>query len=80
MLGSVATHAVSPILVGRADQLSALEAALAQARAGEPSAVLIGGEAGIGKSRLASEFAGRASGAGARVLTGACLDAAPGRR
>jgi predicted ATPase/DNA-binding CsgD family transcriptional regulator len=65
---------VSPVLVGRADQLSALEAALGQARHGQPAAVLVGGEAGIGKSRLVSEFAGRARRDGGRVLTGGCLE------
>jgi len=68
------TSVVSPTLVGRSDQLTALDDALAAAGAGRPSAVLIGGEAGIGKSRLVSEFAGRASRAGARVLAGGCLE------
>jgi predicted ATPase len=70
----VATRVVSPILVGRADQLSALDAALAEARNSNPSAMLIGGEAGIGKSRLVIEFAERARRAGAQVLTGSCLE------
>jgi DNA-binding CsgD family transcriptional regulator len=61
-------------LVGRADQLSALRAALAQAGGGEPRTVLVGGEAGVGKSRLVSEFARDAERAGARVLTGGCLE------
>jgi DNA-binding CsgD family transcriptional regulator len=59
--------------VGRADQLSALEAALARVRSGEPSAVLVGGEAGVGKSRLVNEFTERSRQAGARVLVGGCL-------
>jgi DNA-binding CsgD family transcriptional regulator len=74
ILDHVTANLVSPILVGRADQLARLDAALAQAARGRPATVLIGGEAGIGKSRLASEFAGRARGAGARVLTGGCLE------
>jgi DNA-binding CsgD family transcriptional regulator len=74
MLDSVATHVVSPVLIGRADHLSALDAALAEARRGQPAAVLIGGEAGIGKSRLVTEFAARAGSSGARVLTGGCLE------
>jgi ATP/maltotriose-dependent transcriptional regulator MalT len=74
MLDTVVTHVVSPVLVGRADQLSALEAALARARHGQPAAVLVGGEAGIGKSRLVSEFAVRAQRDGGRVLTGGCLE------
>ena len=36
--------------------------------------MLIGGEAGIGKTRLVEEFAARASAGGARVLAGGCLD------
>jgi ATP/maltotriose-dependent transcriptional regulator MalT len=72
--GYVVSHVVSPVIVGRADQLSALEAALAQARHGRPAAVLVGGEAGIGKSRLVSEFAERARRDGGRVLTGGCLE------
>ena len=40
-----------------------------------PAALLIGGEAGVGKSRLVSEFAERARAAGAaRVLCGYCLE------
>jgi len=54
--------------------MAALEAAFATARQGGPSAVLLGGEAGVGKSRLVGEFAHAASAAGARVLTGGCLE------
>ncbi len=64
----------SPVLVGRAEQLAVLDAALAPARREGPSVVLIGGEAGVGKSRLVSEFTARARGAGARVLTGGCVE------
>src|SRR5262249_23626330 len=64
----------SPGLVGRGEDLGVREAALGRARAGGPSAVLIGGEAGIGKSRLMSEFTAGAAEAGARVLAGGCLD------
>jgi DNA-binding CsgD family transcriptional regulator/tetratricopeptide (TPR) repeat protein len=64
----------SPVLVGRAEQLSTLDAGLDRARAGGPSTLLIGGEAGIGKSRLVNEFAARADEAGVRVLAGGCLD------
>jgi predicted ATPase len=57
-------------MVGRALQLAELESALGQMRDGTPTTVLIGGEAGIGKTRLASEFT---RGADARILTGGCL-------
>jgi predicted ATPase len=46
----------SPTFVGRRMERSRLDAALERAAAGEPSLVLIGGDAGIGKTRLLSEF------------------------
>jgi DNA-binding CsgD family transcriptional regulator len=64
----------SPVLVGRAEHLAALDAALDRVRTGGSSTLLIGGEAGIGKSRLVSEFAAGAGAADARVLAGGCLD------
>jgi DNA-binding CsgD family transcriptional regulator/tetratricopeptide (TPR) repeat protein len=67
-------RASSPVLVGRDEQMAALEAAFASARQGGPSAVLLGGEAGVGKSRLVSEFGRTAAAAGSRVLTGGCLE------
>ena len=67
-------RASSPVLVGRAEQMAALEAAFVSVRQGGPSAVLLGGEAGVGKSRLVSDFSRTAASAGARVLTGGCLE------
>ena len=64
----------SPVLVGRSEELAILDAALERARAGGPSTVLIGGEAGIGKTRLVTEFAAGAAASGARLLAGGCLD------
>jgi DNA-binding CsgD family transcriptional regulator/tetratricopeptide (TPR) repeat protein len=66
-------RAGSPVLVGRDEQMVALEAAFSSVRQGGPSAVLLGGEAGVGKSRLVGEFGTVAASAGARVLTGGCL-------
>jgi predicted ATPase len=74
MLTDVEPRVSSPVLVGRSGQLSALDAALAETGRGHPSAVLVGGEAGVGKSRLVREFAGRSRGTGARVLIGGCLE------
>ena len=47
---------VSPVLVGREAESTALDAALARALKGEAVTVLVGGEAGVGKSRLVGEF------------------------
>jgi predicted ATPase len=63
----------APAFVGRVRELAELDAALGRVREGRPSAVLVGGEAGVGKSRLAAEFAARAAGT-VRVLCGYCLD------
>ena len=51
----------------------ALEAALARTREGFGSVVFVGGEAGIGKSRLIAELAGRAERGGMTVVVGECL-------
>lgn len=59
-------------LVGREDELRQLEDALGH-RAVRPG-VFVGGEAGIGKSRLVCEFAARAAGRGATVAVGGCLE------
>src|SRR5580700_10227954 len=67
-------RAAGPVLVGRDEQMAALDAAFGSVRRGGPTAVLLGGEAGVGKSRLVSEFGQAATGAGARVLTGGCLE------
>jgi predicted ATPase len=66
MLAGVAMRVSSPVLVGRSGQLSVLDTALVEAGSGNPSAFLVGGEAGVGKSRLVSEFAERSRGKGAR--------------
>ncbi|HZB77655.1 MAG TPA: AAA family ATPase [Solirubrobacteraceae bacterium] len=50
-------------LVGRRAEFERLEALLERARAGEGAVVLLSGEAGVGKTRLMSELAGRADGA-----------------
>ena len=47
----------SEVFVGRAGELGELERALDAARAGTGATVLVAGEAGIGKTRLASELA-----------------------
>jgi ATP/maltotriose-dependent transcriptional regulator MalT len=65
---------VSPVLVGREPELALLSAAVARAAAGEPGVVLVGGEAGVGKTRLLEEAAARADTAGVRALFGGCVE------
>ncbi|WP_443077250.1 helix-turn-helix transcriptional regulator [Streptomyces sp. SP18CS02] len=74
MLGDVETRSVSPVFVGRADEMTALTEALARAGAGEPQALLVGGEAGVGKTRLIEEFLDEACGRGAVVAVGGCVE------
>ena len=63
----------SSALIGRAADLRELDALYAQVVAGEPRAVVVAGEAGIGKSRLLAEFTARSADS-ARVLHGQCVD------
>jgi DNA-binding CsgD family transcriptional regulator len=68
----------SPTLVGRVEELQALEAARGRAANGEPAVVLLGGEAGVGKTRLVDELTTRCTSDGIRVLVGGCLPVGDG--
>ncbi|WP_232247890.1 helix-turn-helix transcriptional regulator [Kitasatospora azatica] len=67
---------VSPVFVGRGNELAALTAALRRAAGGAPQALLIGGEAGVGKTRLLEEFlcAAEQGGTGTVTMLGNCLE------
>src|SRR6266516_3039847 len=60
--------------VGRRDEMEQLKAALDGMLSGHGSLVMLVGEPGIGKSRLAREFTVYASLRGAQVLTGHCYE------
>jgi tetratricopeptide (TPR) repeat protein len=62
-------------LFGRGDELSRLVAALVRAEQGHGSFVLLTGEAGIGKSRLARELEARARERHVTVAWGRCWEA-----
>ncbi|WP_369217339.1 ATP-binding protein, partial [Streptomyces flavofungini] len=85
MLAAVETRSVSPVFVGRTDELGVLNEALARATGsplegaggpgpGEPQALLLGGEAGVGKTRLVEEFTAAAERQGAVVALGGCVE------
>ncbi|MCW8376373.1 helix-turn-helix transcriptional regulator [Streptomyces justiciae] len=61
-------------LVGRDDELARLAAVLERARGGAARGVLIGGDAGVGKTRLLDEVTQGAARDGMTVLTGHCVD------
>ena len=75
-LPSAAASAERPALVGRAQELEHLEAARAAAAERGPVNILVGGDPGIGKSRLAAELGRRAHHGGWNVLWGRCHEAA----
>ena len=64
-----------PILVGREKELSVLEDALLAAQRGEGQVVILAGEAGLGKTRLATELQRRALKGGSAVMWGGCSEA-----
>ena len=66
---------VCPVLIGRVADLAALQALVEQAKRGEGQVALIGGEAGIGKSRLVEETKTYAAGQGFVLLQGNCFQA-----
>jgi DNA-binding CsgD family transcriptional regulator/tetratricopeptide (TPR) repeat protein len=74
MLDHMLGRSVSPVFVGREEELTHLFHAFDEARAGAATAVLIGGEAGVGKSRLVQRFAQQATADGVKVLFGGCVE------
>ncbi|WP_281191676.1 ATP-binding protein [Nonomuraea maritima] len=67
-------RAVSPVFVGRDEELSVLAECLDGATKGTVTAVLLGGEAGVGKTRLVQRFAEQCTADGAHVLVGGCVE------
>src|SRR5215211_3265226 len=65
---------LSEHLVGRAEELGALDQLLVELETGEPAATALVGEPGIGKTRLLTELAARADARGHLVLGGSASE------
>jgi len=65
---------MSTPFVARTEQVARLTEALDRARGGAPSLVLLGADAGVGKTRLLRHVGRLAAAGGARVVTGHCVD------
>jgi DNA-binding NarL/FixJ family response regulator len=74
----VAATVISPDMVGRVAELDELRSAHHVVADGQPLTVLLSGEAGVGKSRLVTEFAAEANDAGARVVFTQCVELGSG--
>jgi DNA-binding CsgD family transcriptional regulator/tetratricopeptide (TPR) repeat protein len=68
----------SPAFVGRIEELQTLEAAGRRAADADPAVVLVGGEGGVGKTRLVAELSRRCLADGTRVLEGGCVPVGDG--
>ncbi|WP_288024916.1 helix-turn-helix transcriptional regulator [Arthrobacter sp.] len=66
----------SSTMIGREEELRALAESYGLAVQSKPQAVVVAGEAGLGKTRLLREFL-HGTAASARVLSGQCVDLGP---
>jgi DNA-binding CsgD family transcriptional regulator/tetratricopeptide (TPR) repeat protein len=71
---SVATRLTSNQFVGRTAQLEELELALRRAADRQPALVLLGGDSGVGKTRLVAELQRRLSEGSVTVLRGEAVE------
>jgi DNA-binding CsgD family transcriptional regulator/tetratricopeptide (TPR) repeat protein len=74
MIGAdMSVRVSSPVFIGRTAEMKVLQEALDRALEGSPSTILVGGEAGIGKSRLVAELGTIARTTGAVTVEGGCI-------
>src|SRR3982074_2476537 len=64
-----------PTLIGRDSELSTLDDALLSALRGDGGVVILGGEAGMGKTRLVNELTAAGNRLRCAVMAGACSEA-----
>lgn len=62
-----------PGIAGRVEEGRVLAAAMSAAAGGQPCAVFVHGEAGVGKTRLVRAVCDQAAANGAAVLWGRCV-------
>ncbi|HZT14041.1 MAG TPA: AAA family ATPase [Candidatus Baltobacteraceae bacterium] len=60
--------------IGRDEQFAALQERCAAAAGGQGSIVIVGGEAGMGKTRLVAEFCASVAGSGGTCASSSCLE------
>src|SRR5262245_21085434 len=70
--------AAGPVVVGRDAELDVVRQVLDRTSGGEPTLVLLGGDAGVGKTAFAQHVAGIAARDGFQVLSGECLSVESG--
>src|SRR5439155_8209713 len=68
------TSVVCPVLIGRQASLASFKRVFEQVKSGQGQAVLVSGEAGIGKSRLVAEARARAGPEQMCFLQGTCCE------
>ena len=74
MSGEPLRRPTSPVLIGRETEVERIDLALDGAVGGTSSILLIGGEAGVGKSRLVGHAVHLAVDRGMPVLAGGCIE------
>ncbi len=72
---NINTSVVCPKLIGRTSELAVLHLLLERAKSDRGQVVLLGGEAGVGKSRLVAEVKITATGQGFKLVQGNCFEA-----
>jgi predicted ATPase len=77
MTGSFNQPVVCSLLIGRTDEIAVFHKRIAEVISGSGQVALLGGEAGIGKSRLVAEIKASAITQGFQSLQGHCF---PGDR
>ena len=74
MAGLLENSVVCPVLIGRTSAIASLDGAIISTRNAQGQAIVLAGEAGIGKSRLVAETKVRAAQMGFSILEGKCFE------